>query len=268
MHFPRTKKTLTGKALEDTLAQLIFKEGEGEEILQPYAERILLSRLHVLKLLPLDRDNLARIDFDKLRASMSVTAILEGLLYQHEFEEALYDNAYSRLKGCNLSWEEMLASEITDEHYLEELFVRLVEEKHGVEITSWEQLQELTGLTEQYLSWNMETESVIRNKWTKKEAQETANEWLEATFINAMHYRYRRLLTSVLVSGGKYKDLLAVSPTEFFLPESVKTNTIAVVISLFFGLMEHPTGRLSLRDIADQLEAPYSVVLSAQEAEF
>jgi len=61
MQFPRTQKTHTGKALEDTFAQLIFNEGEGAEILQPYAKRILLSRLHVLKLLPMDSYDITHI---------------------------------------------------------------------------------------------------------------------------------------------------------------------------------------------------------------
>jgi hypothetical protein len=74
MQYPRTEKTETGKAIEDTLAQIIFKEGDGEEILQPYAQRILTSRLHTLKLLPKDPESLAKIDFDKLKASMPITA--------------------------------------------------------------------------------------------------------------------------------------------------------------------------------------------------
>lgn len=267
MQLPRTAKTDTGKALEDTLAQLVFKEGgTGLDILQPYAQRILTSRLHVLKLLPLDRESLDKLDFDKLKASMPISAILEGLLYQHEFEKALYDNTYSRLKASDLTWEQMLASEVTsDEEFKNEIFVRLVEEKHGVEATSWKQLQELTGLKEFYLSYDYETGAFTKEKSTKKEAQDLANTELKDTFLKAMSYRYRRLLESILASGGKYKDLLEVSPTEFFLPESTKEETVATAITLFFGLMEGATGRISLRDIANQIEAPYSVILSAQD---
>ena len=260
-------KTEVTKAIEETLSQMIFRpEGELDpddpNILQPYAERVLISRLQILKLLPKDPESLAKMDFDKLKASMPVTAILEGLLYQHEFEKALYNNAYSRLKACNLTWEQMLASEITDEEYLREIFVRLVEEKHGVEVTSWKQLQELTGLTEQYLEWDEATETATRVKRTKKAAQEVANEWLEETFLEAMKYRYRKFLESMLVSGGKYRDLLEVSPTEFHLPESLKEETIAWTIGLYFGMGDPEYATLSVRSVAEQIDAPYGVILS------
>ena len=266
MQFPRTEKTEVGKAIEDTLSQLIFKEGgSGLDLLQPYAQRILTSRLHVLKLLPpLDMESLDKPDFDKLKASMPIAAILEGLLYQHEFEKALYDNVYSRLKASKLTWEEMLASEITsDEDYLNEIFVRLVEEKHGVEVTSWQQLQELTGLREFCLSHDSETGTFTKEKSTKKEAQDLANTELQNTFLQATKFRYRRLLESILVCGGKYNDLLEVSPTEFFLPETYKTEAIAWTIGLYFGMGASEYSMLSVRSVADQIDAPYAVVLSA-----
>jgi hypothetical protein len=158
----------------------------------------------------------------------------------------------------------MLASEINeDEKYLNEIFVRLVEEKHGAEVTSWTQLQELTGFKEFYLTYDQETGAFTKEKITKKEAQDLANTELKDVFVQAMSYRYQRLLESILVSGGKYKDLLEVSPTEFYLPESTKEDTIAWTIGLYFGMGEPEYARLSVRAVADQIEAPYGVVLSA-----
>ncbi len=264
MSYTSKATTEVEKAIEETFFQLVMKpEGErsdGLDVLQPYAKRLLTSRLHVLKLLPLDSKSDPKVHLDSL--SMSTKAILEGLLYQSEFEKALYHNAYSNLKASNLPWEELLTSEICeDEEYLNEIFVRLVEEKHGVEVTSWKQLQELTSIFEIEGEW--EGSDKVSPEKKKDALRALANVELEDTFLKAMRYRYRRLLESILASGGKYKDLLEVSPTEFFLPEEDKEKTVAWTIGLYFGMGASEYSMLSVRSVADQIDAPYAVVLSA-----
>ena len=54
------------------------------------------------------------------------------------------------------TYEDLFTEIYQDETYLNEIFVRLVEETEGVAITSAKQLQELTGITEIYGYWDEE----------------------------------------------------------------------------------------------------------------
>ena len=123
-----------------------------------------------------------------------------------------------------------------------------VEDKFNTAITSYKQLQELAQIPEGL-----------------------ADE-VEDTFTKALEDRYALALCKILNSGGDYKELIALDPKDFGLPEkwngmwknTTKEKEISRAIRSHYGLEPFPLNtRLPLREVASRLEAPYSVVLGA-----
>ena len=84
---------------------------------------------------------------------------------------------------------------------------------------------------------------------------------------------YYKALRTALENGAKYKDLLKIDPKDFNLPETWgsffgrpanKENSILKAISKEYLLIESIVIHPSLRDIAEDLEAPYSVIMEAK----
>ena len=98
-------------------------------------------------------------------------------------------------------------------------------------------------------------------------------ERFEAVFNMAKRTKYERALRTAINEGAKYKELLKIDPKEFNLPETWgsfynrpanKENSILQAIADEFFLMETIVMHPDLRDIAEELEAPYSVILEAK----
>lgn len=196
-----------------------------------------------------------------------------------EIKDELYKKSYEGFKAELETYEvgpgdtdySDLFTEVPEEGepYLSEIFVRVIEEREKIKITSAKQLQEITRITEIYGYWEKEG----TKKPTKKQAIATAWRQVEDTFIQAMHYRYTHTLETILEAGGSYSDLLLVEPSDFNLPETWdslclgkdKRSTILWELFMFYelddnrGLWEAP----SLRKIAEDLQAPYSVIMDA-----
>lgn len=92
--------------------------------------------------------------------------------------------------------------------------------------------------------------------------------------FSAFEERYDLTLNRILREGGKYEKLLAITPTEFNLPDTwhgssegmTKDKMILKAIADYFNLSEPDytaVRHLSIRDIANQLEAPYPEILKA-----
>ncbi len=217
-----------------------------------------------------------------------LTSIVNEILNSPILKDQLYNQAYERLKALpdqgRDAWGNLLQEIYSDEAYLNEIFVRLVEEQEGVKITSAKQLQEITGITEVYGEIDEETGELIPygdKKPTKAEAKAEATRQLQEIFTTAMYYRYSKALEGMLEAGATYKDLLQVKPKEFNLPGDwgkipgcLGTNqattilwAIAFTLLISEGVRDEGVGRLiynpSLRDIAKEIEAPYSVVMEA-----
>ena len=202
-----------------------------------------------------------------------VTTLLNG----REYKDSKYKKSYEGLKALvdeGKDWKYIITEIYSDEDYLNNIFIRLIEDKEGVTITSAKQLQELSGITEMYGYWDNGTEETKAYKGvkkpTKKEAQEEAKLQIEDTFIQGMYDRYFNTLEDILEAGGKYKDILLIEPKYFNLPETWsgtlsndKYSTMLWAIS-FTYLIDEPAGLMllpDLRSIAEEIEAPYSVII-------
>ncbi len=266
------------KAIKEVLQELVGEPGNQ----QPFAEKLLNNYLQDLAakaglLLKSGekREDLQEYYLQELRGN-KIDTVVEALIKSYEFKDSLYE----RLKALvneGTSWGDLFGREIySDEQYLNEIFVRLVEEKHGVAITSAKQLQELTGIKEVYGYWDEEKGETIPygdKKPTKKEAQEIAFNQVEDTFIKAMSCRYSKALEDIVDAGGKYNDLLQVKPKYFYLPEtwsgclaSDQDSSILWAIEETFLIGEPNTAvKPDLKAIAREIEAPYSVLMEAHK---
>lgn len=193
-----------------------------------------------------------------------ITKISDAVIKSREFKDSLYKESYERLKALGdkgNTYGDLLTEIYEDEDHLSEIFVRIVEEGEKVAITSAKQLQELTGITEIYPE---------EKKLSKKGAQEEAFKQIEETFIQGMYYRYFATIEGMLEAGAKYKDILLIGPKDFNLPEQwsgtlAKNKEEVILWALsFVYLINEPGGLMllpSLRTVAEEIEAPYSVLI-------
>jgi hypothetical protein len=203
--------------------------------------------------------------------------IANSMANSKEYNDTKYKKSYEGLKALvdeGKDWKYIFTEIDEDHNFLNNIFIRLIEEHEEVAITSAKQLQELSGITELYGYWDEVTEETKPYKGikkpTKKEAQEEAVIQIEDTFIQGMYDRYFTTLEGMLEAGAKYKDLLLIEPKHFNLPETWsgtlskdKYNTMLWAIS-FTYLIDEPAGLMmlpDLRSIAKEIEAPYSVVM-------
>jgi hypothetical protein len=216
---------------------------------------------------------------EELRKELDVffKLISESIQKKRGFRDELYKRSYDKLKvlvDSGTTFGDIFTEIYSDESYLNDIFIRLVEEKEGVLITSAKQLQELTGITEIYGYWDSEKGETIQYKdktiSTKKEAKEEAKKQIEETFTAGMYSRYSSVLECMLEAGAKYKDIVIINPKDFNLPEkwsgTLATNKEEVILWAisFTYLINEPAGLMmlpNLRLIAEEIEAPYSVLM-------
>lgn len=156
------------------------------------------------------------------------------------------------LINAGKSYEDIFLSTIYCDDYPSNLaFLIHVEEKFKTRIISPEQLQLLTQI-------NLEYMDDIKN-----------------SYYMAAEYYYTCVLKKILNDGGKYKDLIAISPNDFGLPNEwetmfntsiTKKDIIYHVMYLYIDdfFMSH-LERVTLQDIAKQIEAPYEEIKKASE---
>ena len=273
--------------IHDKVVKEILRELVGEPgIKQPFAESLvnsylqdLVAQAQLLLKSGSKVEDLQEYYLQELRGKV-LTNVADALIKSSEFKGSLYKKSYERLKALSdesKSYGDLFTEIYEDEQYLNEIFVRLVEETEGVAITSAKQLQELTGITEIYGYWDEEKGETVPygdKKPTKKEAQEIAFKQIEEAFTSAMSYRYSKALEDILEAGGKYSDLLQVKPSYFNLPESWsgcflptdQYSSILWAIEAAFLIGEPNTSvRPDLKVIAQEIEAPYSVLMDAHK---
>lgn len=269
------------KVVKEILQELVGEPGKK----QPFAESLvnsylqdLVAQAQLLLKSGSKVENLQEYYLQELRGRV-MDNVVEALIKSSEFKDSLYKKSYERLKALgdeSKSYGDLFTEIYQDETYLNEIFVRIVEETEGVAITSAKQLQELTGITEIYGYWDEEKGETVPygdKKPTKKEAQEIAFKQIEEAFTSAMSYRYSKALEDILEAGGKYSDLLQVKPSFFNLPESWsgtlatdQYSSILWAIENAFLIGEPNTSvRPDLKAIAQEIEAPYSVLMDAHK---
>lgn len=197
-----------------------------------------------------------------------------------EYKDAFYKKNYDKLKAlvdeCK-TFGDIFTEIYQEETILNDIFIRLIEDKEGVAITSAKQLQELSEIIEIYGYWDENKGETVqykdKNISTKKEAQEEAKIQIEDCFIKGMYNRYFTTIEDMLEAGAKYKDILLLSPKDFNLPDQwsgtlAKNKEEVILWSISFvyeineqSLMLFP----SLRLIAEEIEAPYSVLMDCNK---
>lgn len=129
-----------------------------------------------------------------------------------------------------------------------ESFIDYIEELYQVQVRDAKHLRELLGL------------------------KENTPEELEDILTGARYSKYSTALQIAIEKGAKYKDLLQIQPKEYGLPETwdigmVKDQYTAILWGIYLAfILEEPQGvlqRPGLREIARELEAPYSVIMDA-----
>lgn len=171
----------------------------------------------------------------------------------------------------------------------QEAFIDAIEEKYQTKVKDAKHLSKLTGITELYNYWDKtegflddeEAEALAKKKKkplksfeaTPEQSRAEAIRQLEETLITSRSAKYHRALEVAIQSGAKYKELLGIEPKNYGLTtepwqdwgRNTKKTSILMTIGDAF-LMYEPGGlmvRPSLRAIAQELEAPYSVVMEA-----
>ena len=269
---------------DKVIKEIIHELGGAPGGSHPFAESLinsylqdLVAQAQLLLKSGCKPENLREYFLQELRGNV-LDSVVEAFRKSSEFKDSLYKKSYERLKALgdeSKSYGDLFTEIYEDETYLNEIFVRLVEETEGVAITSAKQLQELTGITEIYGYWDEEKGETVpygAKKPTKKEAQKIAYEQIEGAFTSAMSYRYSKALEDILEAGGKYSDLLQVKPSYFNLPETWsgdlptdQYSSILWVLSFRFRINEFSPRRPDLRSIAQEIRAPYSVLMDAHK---
>jgi hypothetical protein len=254
--------------IHDKVLNELIKEMIGDGVNHPpYVQGILDNYINDFRV---KTGGYPKMDMEALTEELKKDTLLELFLKateSPEFKDSLYKKSYERLKALvneGTTWGDLFGEIYSEEQHLNEIFVRLVEEKQGVAITSAKQLQELTDIKEVY--------GYGDKKPTKKEAQEIAHNQVEDTFIKAMSWRYSKALEDILDAGGKYNDLLRVKPSYFNLPEtwsgclaSDQGSSILWAIVDTFLIFENTPVKPDLKAIAREIEAPYSVLMEAHK---
>ncbi len=264
-----------------------FCDPETEDFLKPYASKVLNARSgHILANIPQRFGSGQPIPANELREivdALEESGQMDTLIFTKEVSEALYEKTYKAFgDSSSETWQDLFAEIYPNESFIQEIFVRLVEKQEKIEITSAKQekikinsakqLQDITGITHIYGYWDAEKSETVpyegKKIATKKQAQAEAYEQVEETFTKAMQFRYERFLKERLRNGDKYKDLLEVNPSSFYLPGDYKETAIKRAVSQYFELWDTSRLKPDFGSIADKIDAPYSFVINASKQSF
>lgn len=212
----------------------------------------------------------------------SLTSLERGYLFYLRHKQEIGE-AY--LKSNN--WGVVFSTVVyCDEHSSQEAFIDYVEDVYKTNVKDAKHLQELTGITNLYNYWDKD-----RGFLTDEEAEKLSKEnnkplesyeatpgqtgaeairELEDTIQGSKLSKYTRDLDNAIQEGAKYKDLLQIKPKDYGLPETwdyslYKDQYNAILWAIGLGMSINEPARLmsfpSLRLIAEELEAPYSVIM-------
>jgi len=148
------------------------------------------------------------------------------------------------------SWDKVITTAVySDIKEAQESFIDYVEEIYQTKVKDGKHLQKLTGIKEETL------------------------EGLEETLLNSKYIKYSRALEKALQEGAMYKDLLQIKPQDYGLPKSWsgclgsdQYSSILWAIENAFLIGEPNTSvRPDLKTIAQEIEAPYSVLMDVHK---
>jgi hypothetical protein len=190
---------------------------------------------------------------EKNSADLRSDEMVRALQNKKTYRQTYYRKAYEGLRDTEIhkGWSDILTEIYDEDKALNEIFVRLVEEREGVTITTAKALQEIT--------------CIYRLGFDKNFEKEEARSQLEHVFNYAMKYRYERALEEMLDGGGKYSDLVKTDPTKFYLPDNIKEDAIEEAIYNSFELGDTSAMKPALMEIAKATGVPYEIVLRSSQ---
>jgi len=261
------------KVLRETIKDLVGEKGN----IKPFAQRIidscsidLTNKAQLYVKSGGKVEDLKEAFIKEYKENMSI--VVGALTKSFEFKDLIYKKNYEELKASGKegsTYYDLLSEIYQDSNLLNEIFIRIVEETEGVEITNVKQLQELTGITEVY----GDPEEEGYKEPTKQQAKKEALKQLEDIFIKGMSYRYSATLVNLLQAGANYTDLLNINPSAFNLPETWtgtiandKYTSILWAIEEVFRIGEPSTSvKPSLKVVAKEINAPLSVLMDVNK---
>ena len=187
--------------------------------------------------------------YENIKELRSGENILRDILI-HYLRYLNYKKEIAETYQESKSWDKVITTAVySDVKEAQEAFIDYVEETYQTKVKDGKHLQKLTGITEETL------------------------EGLEETVISSRYSKYFRALEKALQEGAKYKDLLQIKPKDYELPEtwsgclgSDQYSSILWAIEDTFLIGEPNTSvRPDLKAIAQEIEAPYSVLMDAHK---
>jgi hypothetical protein len=186
--------------------------------------------------------------YEKIKDLRSGENILQDILI-HYLRYINYKKEIAETYQESKSWDKVITTAVySDVKEAQEAFIDYVEETYQTKVKDGKHLQKLTGITEETL------------------------EGLEETVINSRYSKYFRALEKALHEGAKYKDLLQIKPQDYGLPKTWSgclgsDQYSSILWALSFEFLINEPGFLmlipDLRSIAQEIEAPYSVLMDA-----
>ena len=188
-----------------------------------------------------------------------VDKILQDYLFYIDSKSKIAEN-YQK----NKDWARVFYTAVySDSSVDQESFIDYIEEVYQTKIKDVKQLQELTGIYK-------------LNRWDNKlkdykpvgevEAKNNAIRELNEVLTGARFNKFERAIKKALVEGAKYKDLIQIKPEDYGLTEDSgkkQYTTILYAISSEYLLAESTVLSPKPRDIAEDLEAPLSVIMDS-----
>lgn len=236
---------------ETQLKDLFSKAGlNSQDIDKAIADYIRYRESEISSLSILSYNDLQKVGAeaftDGLRTGVDIVeAILRNYLRYLNYKKEIAET-YQESK----SWDKVITTAVySDVKEAQESFIDYIEETYQTKVKDGKHLQKLTGITEETL------------------------EGLEETITASRYSKYYRALEKALQEGGKYKDLLKIKPQDYGLSKtwsgclgSDQYSSILWAIDFEFNISEPNTSvRPDLRVIAQEIEAPYSVLMDAHK---
>ena len=164
-------KDIYSKVIEELRDEFIGNPGDinnpKDTILKPLAKNILtsliLNRVEEYKVFNL-KPNEEEIKKD---INTLLKKVADTIIKSKEFKDEIYNKSYNKLKALvdkGETFGDIFTEIYEDEGYLNDIFIRLIEDKEGVAITSAKQLQELSGITEIYGYWDEDKNEKVQYK--------------------------------------------------------------------------------------------------------
>ena len=217
----------------------------------------------------------AILDYMRYRESELATVI--GLSYEEliSSEEALTEEVFKLKNGVELV-DDILRSYIGYLSYKKEIIKTYQESKSWDKVITTVVYSNIEESQEAFIDYVIETyQTQIKDAKHLKELtniKEETIEGLEETLINSNFSKYFRALEKAISQRATYKDLLKIEPKDYNLNKqwkgalaNDKDSSILRAINISFLLGEPANLMLlpNLRLIAEELKAPYSVLINA-----